>query len=54
MRGPASISAVPPRPLLSGSRVASGARKFQTKRLAPAFFVSRGSSSGAPSDASCS
>src|SRR3989442_15369736 len=39
------MSAVPPRPLLSGSRVASGPRRFHTKRLAPAFFVGRGSSS---------
>ena len=39
---------MPPRPLLSGSFVASGPRRFQTKRFAPVFFVGRGSSS-APS-----
>ena len=44
-RGPPSISAVPPRPLLSGIFVASGPRRFHTKRFAPAFFVGRGSSS---------
>ncbi len=38
---------MPPRPLLSGTLVASGPRRFQTKRFAPACFVGRGSSSPA-------
>src|SRR5258707_12623210 len=38
------MSTLPPRPLLSGSLVASGARRFHTKRLAPASLVGCGSS----------
>src|SRR6185503_2219925 len=39
------MSTLPPRPLLSGSLVASGPRRFHTKRLAPASLVGCGSSS---------